>query len=175
MKKIIIILIVLNLLMIIIIGFNNIQLKKKIVVIDVIEVLNKSGINKKLESSKTIKEEALQSKVDTLLNEFHEELKIFEKERAVLNSDERNNKLKLLENKQNQIQQFSQIGHQRIEKEYNNSLSKELNRINEIIKEFAKRNKYEVILGATGSSNILFVKGKDDVTVDFIEYLEKRQ
>ena len=174
MKRINIIIIVLNVILISVFLLNN-TLKNRITVIDIVKVLNETGINDELNSIKAQQEKILQQKVDTLMAEFQSELQKFEETQGNLNTKERENNVKILQNKQSQIQNYTLVQTEEIKKEHNELLKVKLENINRLIKKFAEKKNIEIILGANGSGNILYADKAKDITEIFLKYMKHNE
>jgi outer membrane protein len=110
---------------------------------------------------------------DTLVAQFQEELKAYEKERSGMSKKEKELKEELLRNKQMQINQYQEAIQMKAREEEQLLTQNVLNQVNEYISEFGKRKEYEFIFGATGQSNILYAHNKKNITQEVLDGLNK--
>ena len=117
------------------------------------------------------KAKTLNANVDSLIVDWQGELKAYEKERSKMSSKEIKLKQELLGNKQQQINNYQKAIQQQIEEEDKKATQTIINDINDYIKEFGERNKYQIIFGASGSGNIMYAKEKTDLTNEVLKGL----
>lgn len=106
----------------------------------------------------------LQTNVDSLITNWQDELKLYEKERANMTKLELELKQELLSNKQQQINNYQQAIQKQIQEEDQKATQTVMNDINDYLEEFGKKNNYKIIFGASGSGNIMYADESSDLT-----------
>ncbi len=119
------------------------------------------------------KAKTLNSNVDSLMTDWQNELKVYEKERSSMSKKELGLKQELLGNKQQQISSYQQAIQKQIQEEDQKATQTVINDINDYVKEFGKNNGYRIILGASGSGNIMYASDQADLTQEVLEGLNK--
>jgi len=114
-----------------------------------------------------------QANVDTLVSEWQQELKSYEKERNSLTSKERELKEELLRNKQQQVSQYQEAIQMKAKEEEQKLTQTAVNRINEYLSEYGKEKGYMLILGATGTGNIVYADKSKDITDEILKGLQE--
>lgn len=114
-----------------------------------------------------------QANADTLIAQFQEELKTYEKERGNMSRKERELKEELLRNKQVQINQYQEAIQLKARDEDQALTQNVINAVNDYIKEYGKERGYKYILGATGQGNIVYANDAYDITEEVTEGLNK--
>jgi len=114
-----------------------------------------------------------QSNTDTLLMDWQNELKNYEKERTKMTKKEKELKEELLRNKQQQINQYQEAMQMKAREEEQKLTQTVINEVNDYISEYGKKHGYDFILGATGSGNIVFASDTRDLTDVILEGLNK--
>ncbi len=117
------------------------------------------------------KANTLKANVDSLITNWQSELKVYEKERSSLSKKEVAFKKELLANKQQQINNYQQAIQKQIQEEDQKMTQTVVNDINDYIKEYGKENGYKIILGASGSGNIMFADETADLTTEVLDGL----
>ncbi|MEW7280545.1 OmpH family outer membrane protein [Aquimarina sp. 2201CG1-2-11] len=117
------------------------------------------------------KANTLKANVDSLITNWQSELKAYEKERTSLSKKEVALKKELLANKQQQINNYQQAIQKQIQEEDQKMTQTVVNDINDYIKEYGKENGYKIILGASGSGNIMFADETADLTTEVLDGL----
>ena len=115
-----------------------------------------------------------QANTDTLISQWQNELKSYEKERTGMSKKERELKEELLRNKQGQINQYQEAIKLKARDEDQALTQNVLNTVNDYIKEYGKSKGYTFILGANGSGNIAYAHESRDITAKIIEGLNKQ-
>ncbi|HAM99263.1 MAG TPA: hypothetical protein DCQ26_11710 [Marinilabiliales bacterium] len=115
-----------------------------------------------------------QANADTLVAQWQNELKAYEKEHNSLTKKERELKEELLRNKQQQINQYHEAIKLKMQDEDRALTQNVVNAINDYIKEYGKSKGYTFILGANGSGNIAYATESRDITPAIIEGLNKQ-
>lgn len=113
-----------------------------------------------------------QANVDTLISEWHKELQNYEKERSGLSKNERELKEELLHNKQQQVNQYRDAVQMKAKEEEQKLTQTAVNRINEYLSEYGGDKGYSLILGATGSGNIVYADKSMDITDEVLKGLQ---
>lgn len=111
----------------------------------------------------------LKSNVDSLLNEWQKELKLYEKDLSTMTSKEIELKQELLSNKQNQLNSYQQAIQRQIQEEEQKASQTLVNDINDFVKSYGKDNNYEIIFGASGSGNIMYANEANDITEEILK------
>lgn len=117
------------------------------------------------------KAKTLNANVDSLMTDWQNELKIYEKERSKMSTKELELKQELLGNKQQQINNYQQAIQKQIQEEDKKATQTIVNDINDYVKEYGKKHKYTIILGASGSGNIMYANEDADLTKVVLEGL----
>lgn len=73
-------------------------------------------------------------------------------------------KQELLQNKQQQINNYQQAIQKQIQEEDQKMTQTVINDINDYVKEYGKQNGYRIIFGAKGGGNIMYAKETADLT-----------
>lgn len=119
------------------------------------------------------KEQALaKSNVDTLTNEFQNQLKEFEKNLSKMSSKEKRLSQELLRAKQQQLVQYQQAVHQKVQEEEQKKTQELLTSINAQITEYGENNNYKLIL-ATANGNIAYGDKGVDITDDIVKRINQ--
>ncbi len=119
------------------------------------------------------KAEKLQANVDSLIGNWQEELKLYEKERSSMSRKELELKQELLSNKQQQIGSYQQAIQKHIQEEDQKATQTVVNDINDYVKEYGELNGYKIIFGARGTGNIMYADAMTDLTEKVLEGLNK--
>jgi outer membrane protein len=116
---------------------------------------------------------AWQANSDTLMTEWQNELKAYEKERSRMTTKERELKEQLLGNKQQQINQYQEAIQLKSKEEEQKTLQTPLNEINDYLKEYGKKRGFTYILGATGAGNIVYANEARNITEEVLKGLNE--
>ncbi|GAB5400284.1 MAG: OmpH family outer membrane protein [Aureisphaera sp.] len=119
------------------------------------------------------KAKGLQANVDSLIANWQEELKTYEKERSSMTQKEIQLKQELLSNKQQQIGSYQQAIQKQIQEEDQKATQTVINDINDYVKEYGKQHNHSIIFGASGSGNIMYADEASDLTEIVLEGLNK--
>ncbi len=117
------------------------------------------------------KETAMRANVDSLLSNWQQELKEYEKERASMSAKELKLKQELLSNKQQQINSYQQATQKQLQEEDQKATQTVINDINDFVKSYGKDHGHRIILGATGSGTIMYADEGADLTDEILEKL----
>lgn len=145
----------------------------KQVYVDVNKLIDGYKRTKVVRADFEIKAKTLNANVDSLMGDWQNELKIYEKERSKMSTKELELKQELLGNKQQQINNYQQAVQKQIQEEDKKATQTIVNDINDYVKEYGKKHKYTIILGASGSGNIMYASEGADLTDDILKGLNK--
>jgi outer membrane protein len=144
---------------------------EKIGCIDIIKILKKSTemarINKEFEA----KEKELNANLDTVMNEIKADISSFEKNIQEKNDKQKAEFSRLINNKQDQINGYREVNAEKLNQEKAKATQSILEKINGISEDIAIKQGYKVILGATGTGNIVYLDTKIDLTNEVIKRL----
>jgi outer membrane protein len=117
------------------------------------------------------KANAWQAQSDTLLIEWENQIKTYEKERKTMTVKERQLKEELLRNKQQQIKNYWQVLDKKRQDEEQKLTKKAIDKANNYITEYGKKHGYKLILGANGSGAVLYGSKGIEITDIILEGL----
>lgn len=117
------------------------------------------------------KAKLMQDNVDSLIGDWQNEIKIYEKDRSSMSNKELELKQELLGNKQQQINNYQKAIQGKIQEEDQKASQTVINDINDYVKEFGKKHNYKIIFGASGSGTIMYADDAADLTVEVLEGL----
>ena len=149
------------------IGLNS----DKVGIIDSNRLLNEYKGTKLAMAEFEQRSKILQANLDTLTEEFQNELKKFEIERSTMTDKEMSLYQEILRNKQRQLKQYSEVTQKKIQEEDKSVTMRLLERVNQNIKEFGKENNYKFILGAKGDGGVLYGEEAIDITDQILDRL----
>ena len=138
-------------------SFDNSEL----VYVDVNKLLDGYSRTKVARAEFETKAKALNANVDSLIVNWQNELKLYEKERSKMTKKELQLKQELLSNKQQQVNNYQAAIQKQIQEEDKKVTQTVINDVNDYVKEYGKKHNYKVIFGASGGGNIMYA---DDVT-----------
>lgn len=113
------------------------------------------------------KSKVWQANVDTLVKQWENEIKIYEKERSGMTDKEKQLKEELLQNKQQQLNQYQEAMQQKAREEDQLMTQTVMNEINDYLKEYGKEEGYTYILGANGG-NIVYADEIRNITEEVL-------
>jgi len=150
------------------------QSKSDLVYVDVNKLLE--GYDRTAVERKAFEKKAagMKANVDSLLNDWQQELKIYEKERSKMTKKELELKQELLQNKQGQVNNYQQAIQEQIKEEDQITTQTVINDINDYVKAYGKKNKHQIIFGAKGTGNIMYADEATDLTKKVLEGLNKQ-
>lgn len=119
------------------------------------------------------KAKTMKANVDSLVSNWQEELKGYEKERINMSKKELELKQELLANQQQQINNYQQAVQKQLVEEDKKITQTVINDINDFVKEYGKKQGYKVIFGATGNGTIMYGEESSDLTDQVLEQLNK--
>lgn len=143
------------------------------VYVDVNKLLEGYKRTKVVRADFEAKAKTLNANVDSLMTDWQKELKTYEKERSKMSKKELKLKQELLGNKQQQISNYQQAIQKQIQEEDQKATQTVINDINDYVKEFGKKEGYKIILGASGSGNIMYADEMTDLTDEILVGLNK--
>jgi len=117
------------------------------------------------------KQAIMKANTDTLIMQWEQELKTYEKERAGMSKKERELKEQLLRNKQQQLGGYQQAMQKKAQEEEQSIQQTPINEINDYLKTYGKKNGYSFIFGATGAGNLLYANEAHNITEEILEAL----
>jgi outer membrane protein len=150
------------------------QSKSDLVYVDVNELIEGYDRTKLERVSFDEKAKTLTSNVDSLANNWQNELKKYEAERPNMSKKEIALQQELLTNKQQQLNNYQQAIQKQIQEENQKMTQTIVNDINDFIKEYGKQHGYPIIFGAGGNGNIMYAEDKTDLTAKVLEGLNKQ-
>ena len=171
MKKNIFNLVVIGLM--IVLGVVFFTTRQKIGYVDTNILMSKYKAMDKARAQYEKKAAQWQANTDTLLLDWQNELKTYEKEHAKMTSKERELKEQLLRNKQQQINNYQEAMKKKAQEEEQKLTQTVVNDVNDYIAAYGKKHAYTYILGATGGGNILFANKAKDLTEEILEGLNE--
>lgn len=122
----------------------------------------------------TEKANVMKANVDSLMTDWQNELKTYEKERSSMTEKELALKQELLQNKQQQINNYQQAVQKQIQEEDQKMTQTVVNDINDYVKAYGKNHAHRIIFGAQGSGNIMYAEEGTDLTNKILEGLNKQ-
>ncbi|WP_010518697.1 OmpH family outer membrane protein [Croceivirga radicis] len=145
-----------------------------LVYVDVNKLLE--GYNRTAVERKAFEEKAnaMKANVDSLMLDWQNELKNYEKERVSMSKKELELKQQLLQNKQQQINSYQQAIQKQIQEEDQKTTQTVINDINDYVKGYGKEHGHRIIFGAQGSGNIMYAVEGADLTEKVLEGLNKQ-
>jgi outer membrane protein len=111
----------------------------------------------------------LTARVDTLMMEFQNELKKYEKERAAMSPKEKELQEQLLQKKQGEFQGYRDATDKKVKEKQLKITQEMLNKINDFIKDYAKGKNYKLIIAGNASGNVLYAADIIDITDEVVE------
>lgn len=159
-----------------VLGLGGYQLLKKerTVYVDIGKLMQEYKGMKDARAEYEKKAAQWQANTDTLITQWQNELKSYEKERTSMTKKECELKEELLRNKQGQINQYQEAIKLKARDEDQALTQNVLNAVNDYVKEYGKSKGYTFILGANGSGNIAYAHPNHDITEIIIEGLNKQ-
>jgi|SRR5690606_18695492 len=152
-------------------SFFYLQSKTELVYVDVNKLLEGYDRTKIVRAEFEAKAKTMNANVDSLMVDWQNELKSYEKERASLSKKELELKQELLGNKQQQINNYQQAIQKQIQEEDKKATQTVINDINDYVKEYGKKKGYKIIFGASGGGNIMYAEDVADLTDEILEGL----
>ena len=152
-------------------SFFYLQSSSDLVYVDVNKLLDGYKRTKIVKAEFDEKAKTMKANVDSLLADWQNELKAYEKERSGLSTKELELKQQLLSNKQQQINNYQQAVQKQLVEEDKKVTQTVINDINDFVKEYGKKKGYKVIFGATGNGTIMYGEDGADLTEEVLTQL----
>ncbi|MDC1265802.1 OmpH family outer membrane protein [Flavobacteriaceae bacterium] len=152
-------------------SFFYLQSSSNQVYVDVNKLLDGYKRTKIVRAQFEEKAKTLNANVDSLLVDWQNELKIYEKERSKMSKKELELKQELLGNKQQQINNYQQAIQKQIQEEDKKATQTVINDINDYVKDYGKQQGHQIIFGASGSGNIMYANEASDLTQTVLDGL----
>lgn len=152
-------------------SFFYLKSSSDLVYVDVNKLLDGYQRTKIVKAQFEEKAKTLNANVDSLMVDWQNEIKSYEKERSSMSKKELELKQELLGNKQQQINNYQQAIQKQIQEEDKKSTQTVINDINDYVKEYGKKNNHKIIFGASGSGNIMYADDATDLTQDVLKGL----
>ncbi|RZS92320.1 OmpH family outer membrane protein [Aquimarina brevivitae] len=152
-------------------SFFYLQSSSDLVYVDVNKLLDGYKRTKIVKAEFDEKAKTMKANVDSLLADWQNELKAYEKERSELSKKELELKQQLLSNKQQQINNYQQAVQKQLVEEDKKVTQTVINDINDFVKEYGKKKGYKVIFGATGNGTIMYGEKGADLTEEVLTQL----
>jgi outer membrane protein len=127
--------------------------------------------SKKAQKEIKVKLEQWQVNIDTLGIELEEKIALYQKEAPKLSADQKIEREKELNGMQQQFFQYRDAIQQKMTEEDLKVTTEVVQEINEFVNNYAKKNGYLFIFGASGNGNIVFADPKFDLTDEILENL----
>ncbi|MBL7771678.1 MAG: OmpH family outer membrane protein [Chitinophagaceae bacterium] len=115
----------------------------------------------------------LQENLDTLKVNFEKERLTFKNSYNSLSAAQKAEKVKLLENMEENIEIYSENIAKQIQEDDVKLTKEVLNQINGFIEEYASSHHFDLVLGSGGDGTVLFGAKKYDITDDLLKGLNK--
>ncbi|WP_299363511.1 OmpH family outer membrane protein [Winogradskyella sp.] len=151
--------------------FFYLQSSSELVYVDVNQLMEGYERTKVVRTEFEAKAKTLNANVDSLMVDWQNELRSYEKERSKLSKTELELKQKLLGNKQQQINNYQQAIQKQIQDEDKKATQTVINDINDYVKQYGKDNGYKIIFGASGGGNIMYAHDATDLTDEILKGL----
>lgn len=151
--------------------FFYLQSSSDQVYVDVNKLLEGYNRTKIVRAEFETKAKNLNANVDSLMADWQNELKLYERERSKMSKKELELKQELLGNKQQQINNYQQAIQKQIQEEDKKATQTVINDINDYVKEYGKKKGYRIIFGASGSGNVMYADDKANLTEDVLKGL----
>ncbi|MFI1772537.1 OmpH family outer membrane protein [Thalassobellus citreus] len=152
-------------------SFFYLQSNSELVYVDVNKLMDGYQRTKIVKAQFEEKAKILKANVDSLMVDWQNEIKSYEKERSKMSKKELELKQELLGNKQQQINNYQQAIQKQIQEEDKKSTQTVINDINDYIKEYGKKHHYKIIFGASGGGNIMYAEDVTNLTQDVLNGL----
>jgi len=154
-------------------SFFYLQSSSQLVYVDVNKLMDGYERTKVEKSKFEAKATQLRANVDSLMVDWQEEIKLYEKERSTMSKKELELKQEILSTKQQQINNYQQAIQKQIQEEDQKASQTVVNDINDFVKEYGKQNNYKIIFGASGGGSIMYANEASDLTDEVLEGLNK--
>lgn len=128
-----------------------------------------------IDASKAYQQKALiwKANIDTLSKELQTSINKYESEKKSLSTKEKALTEELLSNKQRQLIDYQRSIEEKAREEDQKMTQDVLAQVNSFLKQYAKGNGYDIVMGATESGNIVYTKEAYNITDEVLEGLNK--
>jgi outer membrane protein len=151
----------------------NYSLRPRIACMDLVKILSQSNEMTQLKIEFDGIEKNLLAKEDTMIVEIQTDIKEFEKNMKKYSEKEKKELSERINLKQSQFAKFKQANTEKMEQQRIQATEKVVQKINQIASDFAKSEGYKVLLGATGSGNIVYLDETYDITNNILKVLNR--
>ena len=151
----------------------SLKSSSELVYVDVNKLLDGYKRTKIVRAEFEEKAKPLNANVDSLMVDWQNELKTYEKERSKLSKKELELKQQLLGTKQQQISNYQQAIKKQLQEEDQKVTQTVINDINDYIKEYGEKNNHKIIFGASGGGNIMYADDVTDLTQEILKGLNE--
>lgn len=117
------------------------------------------------------KNKSYKANMDTVYNEFQNELKEFEKKRPKMSGKELKLEQELLNNKRMQFMGYQEGTQKKMQEEESQLREQVIKKVNDQIHDYAKKKGYSYVLGATAMGNLVYADKQNDITDEIVAYL----
>jgi len=145
-------------------SFVYFQSSSELVYVDVNKLMSgysRTAIEKEAFNKKAA---TLKANVDSLMMNWQNELKVYEKERNTMSKKELELKKELLGTRQQQINNYQDVVQRQLQEEDKKVTQTVINDINDFVKAYGKSHGHKMIFGAGGSGNIMYASDATDLT-----------
>lgn len=115
-----------------------------------------------------------QANMDTLTKEFQQAVEAFEGGKASMTQKEQELSKQLISSKRDQLRDYQKAIQQQSQQEDLQITQRVLSEVNGMIQDYAEEKGYDLILGATGSGNIVYGDQPMDITQELVEVLNAK-
>lgn len=141
--------------------------------VDVNKLLNGYKRTVKVREELEQKSQKLKANSDSLMFDWQNTLKKYEKERSSMSEKELKLQKELLTTKQQQVNNYQQAIQKQIQKEEQTNTQTLINDINSFVQNYGDQEGYDIILGANGSGNIMYANKGTDLTEEVLMSLNR--
>lgn len=147
-------------------------LTDRVAYIDTSKLLQQSKQMEALRKGLEKEQSLAKSNLDTLTNEFQNQMKEYEKNLSRMNTKEKQLSQELLRTRQQQLVQYQQAIQQKVQEEEQKKIQELLTTINAQITEYGEKSGYKLIL-ATVNGNIAYGDKGVDITDDIVKKINQ--
>jgi len=153
--------------------FLSTQNDKKIAYVDINRLVNEykgtEASRKQLEEHSQL----LTANIDSLIADWQQELKTYERERAAMTQKEKELQEELLAKKQLEIDNFQESVRRNLQQKDQDLSAEVYQKINEAVQEYSQAAGYDLVLGANGDGSIMYSEDAFDITAQVLTELNK--
>ena len=143
----------------------------KIAYVDNNKIVMEYEGSKKAQDELQVKITQWQANVDTLASELEQKVEAYKKRQAKLSVKAQKNKEEALYKLQQEFYQYREVMQQKAAEEDAKVTAEVVGKINDFVKEYAEKEGFIFIFGASGNGNIVFADPDFDITQKLIEEL----